>query len=311
MKKALIVSGGLFALLLLVAFGGPALFPGAALSVAVRVERGLSHLEKKQVSIQGLTMPYLEGGPKGGPVLLLLHGFAADKDNWTRFARSLTDEYRVIAPDLPGFGESVASSTISFDIASQADRLSLFTEAIGLPAQHVAGNSMGGYLAGVYALRYPKRVKSLIFFDNAGIKSPRPSELVERIQRGENPLIARTPEEFDRLISFVFVETPFIPPPVRSYLAARAVRDRERLDKIWKDVFAAPVPLEERLAEIAAPVLIIWGDQDRVLDVSSTEVMKQALPAAELVVLKACGHMPMVERPEESARIVRGFLEKH
>ena len=169
---------------------------------------------------------------------------------------------------------------------------------------------MGGYLAGVYALRYPKRVKSLIFFDNAGIKSPRPSELVERLQRGDNPLIARTPEEFDRLISFVFVETPFIPPPVRSYLAARAVRDRERLDKIWKDVFAAPVALEDRLAELTAPVLIIWGDQDRVLDVSSTEVMKQALPAAEVVVLKGCGHMPMVERPEESARIVRGFLEK-
>ena len=59
MKKALIVSGGLLALLLLIGFGGPALFPGAALSVAVRVERGLSHVEKKQVSIQGLTMPYL------------------------------------------------------------------------------------------------------------------------------------------------------------------------------------------------------------------------------------------------------------
>ena len=123
MKKALIVSGGLFALVLLVGFGGPALFPGAALSVAVRVERGLSHVERKQVSIQGLTMPYLEGGPKNGPVLLLLHGFAADKDNWTRFSSTFISGLAVVlvaGATVAGAVAVTAGLTASTGLAGEA-----------------------------------------------------------------------------------------------------------------------------------------------------------------------------------------------
>jgi hypothetical protein len=102
MKKLLIY----VAIVLMGCIGAMATFPDKTADLGISAERMLSGLTPGTLIVKGETWHYLDGGPGNGEVVLLLHGFGGDKDNWTRFARYLTDRYRVVAVDLPGFGES-------------------------------------------------------------------------------------------------------------------------------------------------------------------------------------------------------------
>lgn len=279
--------------------------PGLAFGLAKRLERGLAGLEEREVAAGDHRLVYLEGG--SGPTLLLVHGFAADKDNWTRLARHLSDRFHLVAPDLPGHGESDRLESASYDIRSQVERLRAFRAALGLERFHLAGNSMGGHIAAAYAAAYPADVESLILLDAAGVEAPEPSELSALLERGENPLVAASAEEFEELLDFLFVERPYVPAPILDHFAEQAAANREFHDKIWSDLGARPLPLEGLLPSIAAPTLVIWGDSDRVLHPSGAEVFQKGIPRARTVMLEGCGHVPMLERPEEVARHVLEF----
>ena len=141
----------------------------------------------------------------------------ADKDNWLRFARPLTERYHVVALDLPGFGgDSSKPQQASYDVAlgTQAERVANFAAAIGV-RRHLAGNSMGGHIAALYAARHPEQVLSLALIDNAGVMPARKSELFEDLERGENPLVVRQPD-FQKLLDFVFVQQPPLPAPLNA-----------------------------------------------------------------------------------------------
>jgi abhydrolase domain-containing protein 6 len=116
------------------------LFPAATFALLTNLERNAAGLQPQRISIEGLQIEYLEGG-KGEP-LVLLHGFGGDKDNWTRFGKHVTPHFKVIAPDLPGFGESSADPDLNYTISAQVDRVKAFVQALGIPAFHLGGNSM-------------------------------------------------------------------------------------------------------------------------------------------------------------------------
>jgi len=294
--------------LLLAPLAFVALSPQHALRLAMHLERGRAGLEEKVVVVDEHEVHYLDGG-EGEPILLI-HGFGADKDNWTRVARYLTDRRRVIAIDLPGFGQSSRRPEKRYDTTSQAARLDAFAEAIGLPPHHVAGNSMGGHIAGVYAADFPKRVRSVTFIANGGVTSSVASELAQLRAKGDNPLLVTDRASYERLIDFCFVERPLIPGAVIEHFAKIAVKNSAFTKKVWDDLMGHPRPLEPLLPSIAAPSFILWGDTDRLLHVSSIDAMRPLLPALRgAVVMKACGHVPMVERPEEAARHYLGFLD--
>src|SRR3546814_3852481 len=113
--------------------------------------------------------PYLEGGDASKPLLLLVHGFAGDKDNWSMIAPYLTRDYHVIAPDLPGFGENERNPDLAYDLQAQTARLKAFADTLGLSRPHVGGHSMGGWIALRYATEYPAALASLILLHNAGV----------------------------------------------------------------------------------------------------------------------------------------------
>lgn len=125
----------------------------------VATERKIAGLSLKHATLSEGSIAYLEGG-KGTPILLL-HGFGADKDNWVRMAKHLTKKYRVIAPDLPGFGESFKRAELDYDVTSQVARLSEFADKLGLTQFHIGGNSMGGYIAANYAVTCPEHIECL------------------------------------------------------------------------------------------------------------------------------------------------------
>jgi abhydrolase domain-containing protein 6 len=269
------------------------------------IERSLAGLSEKSVQVGDHKIAYLEGGT--GESVLLLHGFGADKDNWDRFARYLTKKYHVVAPDLPGFGESSRIKTDRYDIFSQVVRLHEFAHTIGLKKFHCAGNSMGGNIAGVYASFYFGDVLSLGLFDSGGVKSPFPSELSIDLKKGYNPLIVGSTADYDKLLDFVFVKKPHIPGSVKSYLADMAIHNRDFNQKIFREINTG-LQLGNRMRWIRARTLILWGGTDRVLNVSGAWVLRRAIRNSKIVIMKKCGHLPMVERPDEAAKYYLTFI---
>lgn len=284
-------------------------FPGALFGVLAKLERSRAGLSVKKITAGSWQTPYTEGG--AGEHVILLHGFGGDKDNFTRFARFLTPSYHVISPDLPGFGENERRPGERYTIAEQAKRVLEFAAALKLEKFHLVGNSMGGHLAGIMAADAPDKVLSLTLIDNAGIQAPRESERDRLLKEGKNALVVDTEEDFDRLMDFIFYKKPFIPRPIRKYFAERALASREFNLKIFKDLGADKFYLEKRFADIKAPTLVIWGDHDRVLEISSIEVMKKIKPGIEIKIMKDCGHSPQIERPEESAKLTTDFIARH
>ena len=267
--------------------------------------RGLAGLREKSILVGKHTIVYLEGGR--GESVLLLHGFGADKDNWNLFSRYLTKRYHVIAPDLPGFGESSKIWGDQYNIAAQVERVHAFAKEIGLTRFHLVGNSMGGLIAGVYAARYPDELFTLGLLDPAGVTEREPSEFSLELEKGNNPLIVESVSDYDKLLDFTFIKPPSLPDPLKSHLAEMAVQSKD----FNKKVFIEATPgnqLEVMMREIRAKTLILWGDTDRVLSVSSARVLQKGIENSKVIIMKDCGHMPMIERPEETARYYLEFI---
>tara|TARA_R110000787_G_scaffold8607_26_gene29346 strand:+ start:314 stop:1258 length:945 start_codon:yes stop_codon:yes gene_type:complete len=276
--------------------------PGTFVDLAISAERRAAGLEKHEVEIPGFTVQYLDSEGTGAP-LLLLHGFGADKDNWTRVSRSLHKHYRVIAPDLPGYGESDGPTDVPYTIASQVERVRAFVTALGLTHVHIGGNSMGGAISAAYAAAYPNEVGSLWLLAPAGVGSAPTSELGHLLEAsdGRNPLIAETPEEFDALIHFAMEKPPYMPAAVIRVLSDRAIAAQPLRNQQFKDIISEGLTLEPLISDLPIPTHILWGDSDRLLHVGGADVLARILPNASKTIMKDIGHLPMMEAPELSA----------
>ncbi|NCN11129.1 MAG: alpha/beta hydrolase [Leptospira sp.] len=278
------------------------------LPIAIGWERGKADLEKKAIQVDEFKIVYLEGGNPKGETVLFVHGFGADKDNWTRISKFFADDYHLVLVDLPGFGESDRIQELEYSHITQSNRLKKFVDLLGLKSFHIIGNSMGGAISGQFAFENPNLVRSIVFLNAAGVKSPNPSDLSKELAAGRNPLIVESPEEFDRLINYTMVKPPYIPGPIKTYFGERAIANADFNKKILKDYRSIAYPLDPILSKINQQALVIWGDTDRVIDVSSTEVFEKKLKQSKIVIMKDCGHAPMIERPEETAGYILAFL---
>lgn len=278
-------------------------FPARLVALVIGIVRKWGRLSEKSVVVAGNLWPYLEGGPSDGEVVVMVHGFGGDKDNWPLYARHFTKRYRVIAPDLPGFGDNVRDPDWNYGGVEQTERLHAFLTELGLDNVHLAGNSMGGFIALTYALTHPARLKSLTLIDNAGVSSTNKSELELAIDQGKNPLVATSLDDYDRLLDFIMHKR--IPSPkfmMRALLEVQ-IRNHDLLDGIFWAIIdeALNNSLTERLGELSMPTLVIWGRHDRLIDVSCAGVMAAAIPDNTVVILEDAGHVPMIESPREAA----------
>lgn len=281
------------------------LAPQTATRVALDLERYRSGLVRKQIDLPGgLHYVYLEGGQ--GEPLLLLHGFGADKDNFTRVARFLTPRYRVIIPDHIGFGESSHPPQADYAPAAQAERLRALAKALGVEHPHLGGSSMGGQIALTYAALHPDEVASLWLLDPAGVWSAPASESQKIMARtGRNPLMARNEDEFARIPAFAMSDPPFIPRPMLDVIAQERIRNFALEERIFRQLRADSV--EARVADLATPALIVWGDEDRTLDVASAGILHRLMPNSQVTIMRGVGHLPMLERPRASAEVYLRF----
>lgn len=240
----------------------------------------------------------------------MLHGFGGSKDNWPRFAKYFTPNYRVIIPDLPGFGDSSKPQDAKYNIMSQVERLNLFAKELKLTKFHIVGNSMGGSIAGNYAVTYPEMVKTLALFDSAGVVSPIKSERALLLEKGINPLVVKEVNEYDKLLEINFYKPFPIPSLIKKYLAKQAMQAAPLNEKIFNDISNTDLTvLEGKLNKIKAPTLIVWGASDKVIHVSSVPIFEKNIKNAKSAIIKECGHLPMMEKPQETASIYQEFLK--
>ena len=312
-KKTIKILVAIPAVILLILTALYFLFPGTVFRILLNSERKSAGLEQKSIDVDNVHYAYLEGGK--GEVLLLLHGFGGNKDNWTRIAKYLTPYFRVIAPDLPGFGESSRDKDATYTYTAQVNRLHNFIKALGIRKFLIGGNSMGGNIAGNYTARFEDEIICLWLIATGGVISPQPSELSQMLKSGDrNPLVAGNAEEYDQLLDFVFVKKPVIPGAIKRYLVEEAISHRPLNQIIYKQITSANtdnfIPLEVLLKGTQTKTLILWGDKDRVLHMSAAKTLESVMPNAKSIIMENVGHVPMVEKPEDSANIFLSFLGK-
>ena len=289
-------------------------FPGRLVALMRGLMRRRGRLVQKSVTVDGRVWPYLEGGDPSKPVLVMVHGFGADKDHWSFYAPWMTRDYRLIAPDLPGFGDNDRDPTLPFDIASQTARLKAFLDALGIERPHLGGNSMGGWIALRFAIDYPDRLRTLTLLNNAGVLGANDSEL-QRLaaDRDYNPLVLANIEDADRLVEFVVHKPVRVPARLKPAVYADALRYRDLLDKIFwviADEMEAK-PLNDALAGVTVPTLIIWGRHDKLIDVSCVAVLEAGIAGSRSHVFDHVAHVPMIEDPKATAEVQRAFLAAH
>ena len=277
-------------------------------TMLIGLERFTSGLKRHTVQVGDHRVVYSEGG-HGEPVMLL-HGFGASADSWNRFAKPLTRRYRVIAPDLPGWGASTRLEAASYGYPAQVERVHQLISQLGLGRAHLVGHSMGGFIASAYAARYPDEVITLGLIAPHGMVEPEPSELARDVANGDNWLVATSLPEFDRLLNNVFAKRPYTPKVVLRYLANHTIRNSAKSAKIFAEMQTNDPPLAEQLSHINAPALIVWGDLDRVLHVSCADLFRQGIKNSEVMVLAGSGHMPLVENAGACARAWLAFVDK-
>lgn len=276
----------------------------------IGLNRWMAGLRAHEIRVAGHRLHYLDGG-RGEPVLLL-HGIFAEKDHWVDFARHLTRHHRVIVPDLPGFGESDRHEDQHYGYAQQVPRLQALLDALALPRVHVAGSSMGGALGALLALASPERVATLAFVGAPhGLRSPVPSETDRMIDRGEAPLIARDPGEFEAMLERLFEQRPWLPWPIRRAACADAIDRAASNQRIWQEHLADRHVLQLCLAGVQTPLLALWGRCDRVFHASGVRALRRQRPDAEIELLEDLGHLPMMEAPRAVAQRYRRFLVQH
>ncbi len=302
-----------FTLVGLLFLSGCASIQGALFDFGIASERSRSSLVENTVEIDEQVIHYVErsSSSSDAPTLLLIHGFAANKDHWVRFARFVPESFRIVALDLTGHGENEPDTTTTYSISNQTERVSVFIERVVGGPVYVVGNSMGGLIAVALALDYPDLIQTLSLLNPAGLVSPEPSELDLAVARGQNLLIPTTRDEYDAFTSIAFGDNPpNLPWPTASVITRQYAERAPLYRKIWSDIRSEDGQVETRLPALDLPTLIIWGDQDGVLDVSAASVWNELIPNSELVVMPGVGHAPMLERPEESATLVITFIEK-
>lgn len=224
---------------------------------------------------------YFDAG--AGSALVLIHGASDHAGTWFRVAPTLARTRRVILPDLAGHGES-APKDGPIPISLIVERLeAVIDDALGQSELvTLVGNSLGGWMALLYALKHPSRVSQLVLEDSGGLNRPLAV-----------PLVARTREEAMPILRAV--HGPNYRPQewmIEALLQRATGSPMLRLTELPEH------DVEPRLGTIETPATLIWGADDGVLPMSYAEALQQAIPGARLQVIEGAAHVPHLQQPE-------------
>ena len=263
------------------------------------------------VSALGVNLYYQDTGPSKNAIpILFLHGFGASLQTWDTWAQALSDEYRVISVDLPGFGLTGEDPSGIYTDQRSVEVLEAFLKELNIPKVVLVGNSMGGKFAWQFAARYPNQVSKLVLISPDGYASPG----IEYGKKTEVPAIADLYRYFFSRMFLVMNLKPAYANPntlndalVNRYydlMLAPGVRGAI-LGRMQQTVLQDPVP---SLSSIQVPTLLIWGEKDAFIPIRNSNDYLKVMPNAKRVSLPNIGHLPQEEQPSIGLAALKEFL---
>jgi pimeloyl-ACP methyl ester carboxylesterase len=244
-----------------------------------------------------------------GPLVVLVHGFTGSKENWLPLMRELAKTHRVVAPDLPGWGDSERRADADYGPLAQAERLRAFLATLGERPVLLLGHSMGGQVVGLLAARDPQVADRIGLMSAAGVRFA-DNDFGRAVLAGENPFEVTNRAELHRYLGIVFADPPWVPWPASAALVRQRSADVAFEQRVLDGIGRGPeaLMLEQELDRIAVPVLLVWCKDDRVIDVSAAEIFHRGLRDSRTVILAGCGHMPMMAQPQNVATAIKDFV---
>ncbi|MBU2647949.1 alpha/beta hydrolase [bacterium] len=284
--------------------------PGTVIDVMTGYAKWKGNIDTKSIQVKKHDWPYLESGSKNSETIVFIHGFGSSKEPWIEMMDYFRKNYHVIAPDLPGFGENKIADDAEYTIADQVDRLDRFLSAINVNKFHLIGVSMGGYISSYYATVHPEKLLSLALMDSAGVTSPEQSYYVKHLlETKENLLVPEDVEGFKKMMEIVYHVPPTIPDHFARYFIDLRKKRLDEENRLFQGMLKSlDTPLEPRLPLITAKTLIMWGDKDRIIDISSVPVFEKGIANHQTVIFKNVGHAPFREAPLETNTAYEKFL---
>jgi pyruvate dehydrogenase E2 component (dihydrolipoamide acetyltransferase) len=254
----------------------------------------------REIEVDGRRLRYLELGAGDGVPVLLLHGFGADLNSWMFTQPALAEGRRAIALDLPGHGGSTKDVGAG-DADALVEAVDGALVALGVERAHLVGHSMGGAIAARVAARWPQRVASLTLIASAGLGAEINAAFIDGFVR-----MARRRDAVEVLNLLVhdpaLVSRSMIEDVLRYKRIDGVTAALEAIAHAW---FAGGKQAVDVRGDIAPPVQIIWGRDDRIIPVAHAEALASALPVH---ILDAAGHLPHMEKSGEVNRLIRRFI---
>jgi len=278
--------------------------------------RAARHIEIEEgfVRVNGVRLHYERAGT--GRPLILLHGLVGSARNWRRNISFLAAHASVYAVDLLNMGESERIPGLDAGLEATADRIAACMDALGLQEADIAGHSHGGAVAMMLAARHPHRVRRLVLFAPANPYCDLGRQLIGFYRTPVGIWLAR--------------QIPWLPRTLKRTALSRMYGDPRRVADDALDGYTAGLripgtvdhvlnivrgwysdmsQLSDALAELAEkPTLLIWGDRDRAVGLSSAQKLQGTLRRSSLVVLPGVGHIPFEEMPETCNRAMCDWL---
>ena len=263
------------------------------------------------VSALGVNLHYQDTGPSKNAIpILFLHGFGASLQTWDTWAQALSEDYRVVSVDLPGFGLTGEDPSGIYTDQRSVEVLEAFLKELNIPKVVLVGNSMGGKFAWQFAARYPNQVTKLVLISPDGYASPG----IEYGKKIEVPAIADLYRYFFSRMFLVMNLKPAYANPntlndalVNRYydlMLAPGVRGAI-LARMQQTVLQDPVP---SLSSIQVPTLLIWGEKDAFIPIRNSNDYLKVMPNAKRVSLPNIGHLPQEEQPSIGLAALKDFL---
>lgn len=262
---------------------------------------------EKTAMVFGAKINYVETGDPAKPTVILLHGLGGSVANWATNTSALAQNYHVIALDQIGFGKS-DKPFLKYRVGTYVDFLDKFMSELKIEKASLVGNSMGGWVAGLMAVKYPKRVEKIVLADAAGLIPANYNEA--QIYQLNNS----TRDEIRANLKLIFASPALQNNEalVDQFMTARIIaNDGGTINSIIESIKRREDFLNDRLGEIKKPTLIIWGKQDGLLPLADATTFNKGIAGSELVIFDACGHVPQFEKAADFNKAVLAFLAKN
>lgn len=257
------------------------------------------------IRVDEYSIHYLDSDT-GGPPILFMHGLGGHADKWKGIISALSDQYRVIAPDMLGSGLS-EKPMIDYTPTYLVSFVKKFIDAVGLDRPNVGGSSLGGQIAAEFAVKYPESISNLILMAPAGIMKHSTPVLDEYVMAALYPRIANVARALKSMEASGRSPKPWM---INNFMKNMMQPNAKMAFMSTILCFKNAKSIAGILGYISSPTLLIWGHNDPVIPISYASQFVSRIPDCTFVDMENCGHTPYVQYPTRVADIVRKFLAK-